>query len=82
MGLGYFADAMSQNRSLTDLYITHNDLSGPNGQRLLSTLRGKTYLKTVALNNCKVNGKSLAVLTDVLSESENLKELYLYSNEI
>lgn len=82
VGLGYFADALAQNRSLTDIYITHNDLSGTNGQRLLSTLKQKQYLKTVALNNCKVNKQALTVLTDAIGDNENLKELYLYSNEI
>jgi hypothetical protein len=36
----------------------------------------------VALNNCKVNKQSLAVLTQALADNQILKELYLYSNDI
>ena len=35
------ADGLRENSTLTDLFLTHNDLSSPNGMHLVGTLGNK-----------------------------------------
>jgi hypothetical protein len=67
---------------LTELFITHNDLSLPSGIKIIETIANKKALKSLALNSCKLNGTLLQTLLESLQLNENLKELYLYSNNI
>jgi hypothetical protein len=48
------ADGMKENNTLTELFISHNDLSGMSGETFIKSLSGKTSLKSLALNNCKI----------------------------
>lgn len=75
-------DGLRNNESLTELFITHNDLSLPSGFKIIETIQNKKALKSLALNSCKLNGSLLAALLESLRGNENLKELYLYSNNI
>jgi len=54
-GVGLFAEAINENQAITDFYITHNNLDGPNGLKLLKSLSNKKQLKSLALNSCKMN---------------------------
>ena len=77
------ADALVDNQSLTELFLTHNDLSQPSGIKFMKALQNKPALKSLALNSCKLNQNLLAELANALQDnSESLKELYLYSNQI
>lgn len=62
--------------------MTHNDLSGPNGEVFIASLAGKPNIKSLALNNCKVNNRLIEALGEVLKNNDTLKELYLYSNKM
>lgn len=53
--LQILADGIKENHSLTELYMTHNDLSQPNGIKLIEALEGKKNLKCLALNSCKID---------------------------
>jgi hypothetical protein len=70
-----------ENQSLTELFLTHNDLSLQNGLKFIQSLANKP-LKSLALNSCKLNQNLLKELADALKDNETLKELYLYSNQI
>jgi hypothetical protein len=48
------ADGMKDNNTLTELFMTHNDLSGMSGETFIKSLAGKSGLKSLALNNCKI----------------------------
>ena len=73
---------MKENTTLTELYITHNDLSGMSGETFIKSLAGKPQLKSLALNNCKIGLKEIKALSEVLVNNDQLKELYLYSNKL
>jgi Leucine-rich repeat (LRR) protein len=45
-------------------------------------LGNKPALKSLALNNCKLNSGLLLALYESLKDNEVLKELYVYSNSI
>jgi len=45
---------MKDNNTLTELFMTHNDLSGMSGEAFIRSLAGKNGLKSLALNNCKI----------------------------
>lgn len=64
------------------MFITHNDLSLPNGINVIKQLSNKKMLKSLALNSCKLTNTHLEELNVALKDHENIKELYLYSNNI
>ena len=76
------ADGMKDNQTLTELFMTHNDLSGLSGESFIKSLGKKPNLKSLALNNCKLGLRQIQALTEVLAENDVLKELYLYSNKL
>ena len=76
------ADGIVNNQTLTELYLTHNDLSLPNGIKIIKSLEGKKNLKSLALNSCRINKDLLEHLSLSLQSNDALKELYLYSNDI
>lgn len=78
--IGLLAEAIKENSSLTELFITHNDLSLPNGISFIQGLQNKPNLKSLALNSCKLNQNLLRELAESLKDNEQLRELYLYSN--
>jgi NLR family CARD domain-containing protein 3 len=77
-----FAEGLKENTTLTELFMTHNDLSGMSGETFIKSLSGKPQLKSLALNNCKIGLKEIKALGDVLRDNDQLKELYLYSNKL
>ncbi len=80
--IGLLADGLSHNSTLTELFLTHNDLSHPSGLLFIKALFNKPALKSLALNSCKLNQSLLRELSEALKDNEGLKELYLYSNQI
>ena len=80
--IGLLADALKDNSTLTELFMTHNDLSQPNGIAFIQCFNNKNALKSLALNNCKLNLSLIEALSLSMKNNENLKELYLYSNSI
>ncbi len=76
------AQGLKENSTLTELFMTHNDLSGLSGETFIRSLSGKTALKSLALNNCRINHKQIEALADVLHPIDSLRELYLYSNKL
>ena len=76
------ASGIKDNTTLTELFMTHNDLSGSNGEIFVMSLGGKLNIKSLALNNCKINNKLIEKLAEVMQGVDNLKELYLYSNKL
>jgi Ran GTPase-activating protein (RanGAP) involved in mRNA processing and transport len=76
------ANGLNDNVTLTELFMTHNDLSGPSGEAFIKSLQGKPALKSLALNNCHVSLRLVEQLAEVLQHNETLKELYLYSNKL
>ena len=81
--ISMLAEALSEASTLTELFLTHNDLSQPSGVKIIKALTNKQALKSLALNSCKLNQNLLFELSEALKDnSENLKELYLYSNSI
>lgn len=76
------ANGLKENSTLTELFMTHNDLSGMSGEHFIKSLEGKPGIKSLALNNCKVSYKLVEALAIVLKDNDNLKELYLYSNKL
>lgn len=73
---------MKENNTLTELFISHNDLSGMSGEAFIKSLSGKTSLKSLALNNCKIGLPQIRALAEVLKDADQMKELYLYSNKL
>lgn len=53
--LGLLANGLIENTSLTELFITHNDLSLPNGVKFIKSLSGKPQMKSLALNSCRLS---------------------------
>ncbi len=49
------AEALTESYTLTELFLTHNDLSQPSGVKLIKALANKPALKSLALNSCKLN---------------------------
>lgn len=67
--LGLLADALKENCTLTELFITHNDLSLPNGLSLIQSLSNKTLLKSLALNNCSLKIEQIEALAEAMKEN-------------
>jgi Ran GTPase-activating protein (RanGAP) involved in mRNA processing and transport len=80
--LGLLAEGLKENTILTDFFLSHNDLSHPNGMKIIEMLGNKSALKSLALNNCKLNSDLLSALYESLKDNDSLKELYVYSNSI
>jgi hypothetical protein len=59
VSIGILASGVREISSLTEFYMTHNDLSQPNGVKLLEALEGKKSLKCLALNSCNIDAKLL-----------------------
>lgn len=76
------ASGMKDNSTLTELFMTHNDLSGISGESFIKSLSGKPALKSLALNNCKIGLPQIKALSEVLKDNDQMKELYLYSNKL
>ena len=73
---------MKDNTTLTELFMTHNDLSGMSGEAFIKSLSGKPGLKSLALNNCRIGLTQIKALSEVLKDNDHMKELYLYSNRL
>ena len=76
------AEGLASNTTLTELFMTHNDLSGFSGEAFIKSLGGKSALKSLALNNCRLTLQVVEALSEVLKGCDALKELYLYSNKL
>lgn len=76
------ANGMKDNSTLTELFMTHNDLSGISGESFIKSLSGKAALKSLALNNCKIGLPQMKALSEVLKDNDQMKEIYLYSNKL
>jgi len=53
--LGILSDALALNVGIEELSLTHNDLSLPNGIKLISALKNMKSLKKVSLNSCNMD---------------------------
>lgn len=76
------AEGLKDNTTLTELFMTYNDLSGISGQQFIKSLSGKSSIKSLALNNCRLSVDLVETLAEVLKDNDSLKELYLYSNKL
>ena len=56
------ANGLKDNTTLTELFMTHNDLSGMSGEAFIRSLQGKPSIKSLALNNCNVRLKLVEAL--------------------
>lgn len=80
--LGMLADAIAVNTHIEEISMTHNDLSLPNGVKIIRALKNMTNLKKLSLNSCTLDQELLQELVNSLSGNESLTDLNLYSNEI
>lgn len=64
------ADGMKDNNTLTELFMTHNDLSGMSGEAFIKSLAGKSALKSLALNNCRIGLIQIRALAEVLKDND------------
>lgn len=80
--LGILSDALALNVGIEELSLTHNDLSLPNGVKLIRALKNMPNLKKISLNSCNMDMDLLQELSDSLSQQDVLTDLNLYSNEI
>ena len=80
--LGVLSDALALNVNIEELSLTHNDLSLPNGVKLIRALKNMTLLKKVSLNSCNMDMDLLQELNNSLIDQDCLTDLNLYSNEI
>ena len=76
------ADAIAVNVKIEEISMTHNDLSLPNGVKIIRALKNMTSLKKLSLNSCTLDQELLQELVNSLSANESLTDLNLYSNEI
>jgi hypothetical protein len=60
------AEGLRENSTLSELFMTHNDLSGLSGDAFIRSLSGKPNLKNLALNNCKLTLPLIEALAEVL----------------
>jgi Ran GTPase-activating protein (RanGAP) involved in mRNA processing and transport len=80
--LGMLADALAVNVKIEEISMTHNDLSLPNGVKVIRALKNMTGLKKLSLNSCTLDQELLQELVNSLAANESLTDLNLYSNEI
>jgi len=53
--LGILSDALALNVGIEELSLTHNDLSLPNGIKLIRALKNMKGLKKISLNSCNMD---------------------------
>lgn len=53
--LGMLADAIAVNIEIEEISLTHNDLSLPNGLKLIRALKNMKQLKKLSLNSCMLD---------------------------
>lgn len=53
--LGMLSDAIAVNIEIEEISLTHNDLSLPNGLKLLRALKNMKQLKKLSLNSCMLD---------------------------
>ena len=66
--LGVLSEALALNVGIEELSLTHNDLSLPNGVKLIRALKNMTHLKKISLNSCNLDIDLLQELSNSLSE--------------
>ena len=76
------AEGISVNVGIEEIQFTHNDLSQPNGEKFIGALANIPNLKKLCLNSCNLNEECLEALKNALSDSTELTDISLYSNEI
>jgi Ran GTPase-activating protein (RanGAP) involved in mRNA processing and transport len=64
--LGVLANAIAQNTEIEELSLSHNDLSLPNGVKMIKALKNMGNLKKLSLNSCNVDIDLLKELCDSL----------------
>lgn len=64
------AQGLLENECLTEFFLTHNDLSLPNGITVIQSLSNKKQLKSLALNSCKLSATLLSALEKALEEND------------
>jgi Ran GTPase-activating protein (RanGAP) involved in mRNA processing and transport len=57
--LGMLADAIAVNTKIEEISMTHNDLSLPNGVKIIRALKNMTNLKKLSLNSCSLDQELL-----------------------
>jgi len=57
--LGMLADAIAVNTKIEEISLTHNDLSLPNGVKIIRALKNMTNLKKLSLNSCTLDQELL-----------------------
>ena len=57
--LGMLADAIAVNTKIEEIIMTHNDLSLPNGVKIIRALKNMTNLKKLSLNSCSLDQELL-----------------------
>jgi Ran GTPase-activating protein (RanGAP) involved in mRNA processing and transport len=80
--LGLMADAFACNDKIEEISITHNDLSLPNGKKLVDSFKMMPNLLRLSLNSCKITEELLESLAVALESNVKLTDLNLYSNDI
>ena len=68
--LSLMASGLAENQSLTELFITHNDLSLPSGVKFINSLANKPQLKSLALNSCRLSSALLEKLVSDMKDSD------------
>jgi Ran GTPase-activating protein (RanGAP) involved in mRNA processing and transport len=53
------ADAIAVNTKIEEISLTHNDLSLPNGVKIIRALKNMTNLKKLSLNSCTLDQELL-----------------------
>lgn len=53
--LGMLADAIAVNVNIEEISMTHNDLSLPNGVKIIRALKNMSNLKKLSLNSCMLD---------------------------
>ena len=57
--LGMLDDAIAVNTKIEEISMTHNDLSLPNGVKIIRALKNMTNLKKLSLNSCSLDQELL-----------------------
>ena len=57
--LRMLADAIAVNTKIEEISLTHNDLSLPNGVKIIRALKNMTNLKKLSLNSCTLDQELL-----------------------
>ena len=61
-GMSAIAEGLMENSTLTELFLSYNDLSENSGLQLAKSLENKANLRILGLNNCKISTEGVIAI--------------------